>query len=88
MDYSEALPTPERPHNTDLRSCGRNVSEYTFSEVIGEPRGDYSTRRKGVFKYFPGFSGAGEVSDKYIYRNNSPAPEKYSDTLLRAGEEA
>src|SRR6218665_1252872 len=27
---------------------------------------------KGVFKYLPGFSGAGEV-----YLNTSPAPEKY-----------
>jgi len=46
-----------------------------------------SPRRKGVYKYFPGFSGAGEVSDtcKYIpvYRNTSPVPEKYLDTLLR-----
>ena len=34
-------------------------------------------RRKGVLKYFPVFSGAGEV-----YLNISPAPEKYylSDT--------
>jgi len=39
-----------------------------------------SPRRKGVFKYFPGFSGAG----KYIlYRNTSPAPEKYLNTLIR-----
>src|SRR6218665_1684109 len=29
-------------------------------------------RRKAVFKYFPDFSGAGEV-----YLDNSPAPEKY-----------
>src|SRR6218665_1571599 len=28
--------------------------------------------RKSVHKYFPGFSGAGEV-----YLNTSPAPEKY-----------
>src|SRR6218665_3334915 len=38
---------------------------------------------KGVFKYFPGFSGAGEVSDKKYYfgaeelfKYTSPAPEK------------
>ena len=33
-----------------------------------------------AFKYFPVFSGAGEVSDKYIYRNTSPATEKYLNT--------
>src|SRR6218665_1677431 len=47
-----------------------------------------SPRRKGVYKYFPGFSGAGEVSDKYIYRNTctSPPPEKprkYLHTPIR-----
>ena len=36
-------------------------------------------------KYFPGFSGAGEISDKYIYINTYPAPEKFLNTLLRRG---
>jgi len=43
----------------------------------------YIRRRKGVFKYFPGFSGAGEVSHKEyfsgareIFEYTSPAPEK------------
>src|SRR6218665_2245998 len=39
-------------------------------------------RRKGVSKYFPRFSGAEEVSDKYIYRNISPAPGKKLNTLF------
>ena len=55
-----------------------------------------SLGRKGVFKYIPGFSGAGEVylnislaPDKYNLYDTSPAPEKpgkYLKTPFRPGE--
>ena len=46
----------------------------------------FSGAEKCVFKDFTGFSSAGEVSDKYIYRNTSPTLQNYVSTLLRAGE--
>src|SRR6218665_2548656 len=45
-------------------------------------------RRKGVFKYFLGFSGAGELylntspaREKYYLSDTSPAPEKHGKYL-------
>src|SRR6218665_1425847 len=66
-----------------LRLLRRQISVYKYFSGAGKVGKIPLRCRKGVFKYCPGFSGAVEVSDKYIYikRRRSiqihfPAPEK------------
>ena len=50
------------------RPLRRQISVHEHFSGAGRVCMDTSPWPKGVFKYTPGFSGAGEVSDKYIYR--------------------
>src|SRR6218665_569384 len=50
-----------------LRPLRRQISVYKNFSGAEKVCINTSLAPEVVFKYFPGFSGAGEVSDKYIY---------------------
>src|SRR6218665_1486513 len=68
-----------------FRLLRRQINVYTCKHFSGAVKVCINTSPapERCFKYFPGFPGAGEVSDKYIYGNTSPAPDKYLYTLFQ-----